>query len=259
MRVDSIPLELIDPPVEDDRLERTEKAIEAIATSLTTQGLIHPIHVRPMGKRYECVSGWTRCLAARSIGWVTLASIVDAGDDERAMRRLRTAENLQRAQLTPIEEARAARGLLNAEGCSIDATARALHRTPAWIEGRLRLLTLPEDLQLAIHLDALPLVSAQVLSEITDAAHRIYLTHYAVRHGASQSVLRDWVNQWRAQLAIDATATAPRPDMAIPPSQIVVQVACFRCSTLHDHRNSTIARICPPCIEELTHEQQPTT
>lgn len=258
MNVVSLPLHLVDPPTHDDRLERTEETILEMVSSLSSEGQISPITVRPKGERFECIAGWTRTLAARRMGWATIAASLEEHADDRRTRRVRAAENLQRSQLSPIEEARAAATLMKEEGVDVDAAARALHRTRAWIEGRLQLLQLPEDLQLAIHVDKLPMTCAAILAEVTEAAHREYLTHYAVRHGANAHVMRDWVNQWKASHDAGGEASPPRPDMSMPPSQIVVMVDCFRCALQHDHRTSAIARICKTCMEELTRGDVPT-
>ncbi len=75
-------LDLIDPPRDDDRIERSPESIGRLAADIAVNGLIHAPTVRPRGERYECVAGWTRILALRSLGRGTgLCSVLVLTDD----------------------------------------------------------------------------------------------------------------------------------------------------------------------------------
>jgi ParB/RepB/Spo0J family partition protein len=252
-----LPLDVIDAPANDVRLERDEVKIAELAGDIAKNGQINAITVIERGERFECETGWTRVLAMRSIHRLTIRALIRKPDDGLNTNRRRFAENLQRADLSPIEEARELARMVNEEKIQVPELASIAHRTQAWIEQRLALLDIPEELQVLVHNKDLALGAALVLAQCTDEAHRRYLTNYATLGGATVSSLRTWVAQWAAAAAAGDGATAPLPPMPDPGQPITITIPCFRCGNTHDYRKCVIVRICPPCIEELAHGPTP--
>lgn len=209
------------------------------------------------GERFECETGWTRVLALRSIHRVTIRAEIRTPADGLNTNRRRFAENLQRTNLSPIEEARELARMVNDERTPIAELAAIAHRSPHWVSERLELLEIPEELQVLVHNKDLALAAALELAKCTDESHRQYLTNYAVLGGATVSSIRTWVALWATATAAGAGATAPLPPMPDPGQPITVTVPCFRCGAAHDYRKCVIVRVCPPCIEELTHGTPP--
>lgn len=111
--------------------------IEDLAASLQTYGLLQPIVVRRKGRKFELVAGHRRLEAARSLGWEYINAVVRrAGDDEAYLLTL--VENLQRADLSPREEADALAVLIRERGWSTRQVAGAIHRSQALVSKRLR-------------------------------------------------------------------------------------------------------------------------
>lgn len=100
-----IPLADIDPSPDNPRKDFEEEPLAQLAASIAEQGLLQPIVVRPKGERFEIVAGERRYRALRLNSATEALCLVREGDDEATTRALRIIENLQRADIKPIEEA----------------------------------------------------------------------------------------------------------------------------------------------------------
>jgi len=271
-----IALDLIDPPREDDRIERSPEAIARLAADIAANTLIHPPTVRrqprsesvlpspvagtpsqtvhPGAPRYECVAGWTRILALRLLGHVACLCSVLGVTDDRTASRIRLAENLQRENLSPIEEGIRLSRIVAAEQLSVHAIADLVHRSPEWVAQRLNLLAIPDDLQAHVHTRALAIASALALGQVTDAQHRGYLLQYALDAGATVDTVRAWVSEWRLHQASGSPDPAALPPMPIANVPHTVTIPCARCHAPHDIANSCIIRVCQECGRAIERE-----
>ena len=121
--------------------------IEELATTISEHGLLQPIVVRKAdGDCYEIIAGERRFRAVKSLGWSAIPAIVRDMDDNTTAA-LALIENLQREQLSPIEEAEAYDRLLALNGLTQDALAKSLGKSQSTIANKLRLLKLPEDVK----------------------------------------------------------------------------------------------------------------
>ncbi|EJY56788.1 parB-like partition protein [Alicyclobacillus hesperidum URH17-3-68] len=126
-----------------------QEAIEELAKTIHTHGVIQPIVVRKKGNVYELIAGERRLRAVRHLGWSTIPAIVrDMNDAQTASAAL--IENLQREGLTPIEEAVAYQQLLELHGLTQESLAQRLGKGQSTIANKLRLLHLPETVQQAL-------------------------------------------------------------------------------------------------------------
>jgi len=123
--------------------------IEELAVTIAEHGLLQPIVVRKQGTGYEIIAGERRYRAVRSLGWETIPAIVKEMTDETTAS-LALIENLQREDLTPIEEAEAYERLLALQDITQEVLARKLGRSQSTIANKLRLLRLPTDVREAL-------------------------------------------------------------------------------------------------------------
>jgi len=123
--------------------------IEELAVTIEEHGLLQPIVVRKQGTGYEIIAGERRYRAVRSLGWETIPAIVKEMTDETTAS-LALIENLQREDLTPIEEAEAYERLLALQDITQEVLARKLGRSQSTIANKLRLLRLPNDVREAL-------------------------------------------------------------------------------------------------------------
>jgi ParB family chromosome partitioning protein len=124
-------------------------AIQELAKTIHTHGVIQPIVVRRKATGYELIAGERRWRAVKSLGWTTIPAIVrDMNDAQTASAAL--IENLQREGLTPIEEAVAYQQLLELHGLTQESLAQRLGKGQSTIANKLRLLHLPDMVQQAL-------------------------------------------------------------------------------------------------------------
>jgi ParB/RepB/Spo0J family partition protein len=146
-----IPVELIDEAPENTRRSSWGN-LDELAQSMRAQGQITPGCVRPSptaGGRYELVVGARRLRAVGLAGLITFRAEVVPMDDRTAHRR-RTVENLQREDISPMEEAEAFRVSRDEHGDSVEEIAASVGRSPGYVHQRLRLLDLVPEIQALI-------------------------------------------------------------------------------------------------------------
>ena len=247
MDVQKIPMTLITLPAELHRRAHDAARLEELAASIKALGLINPITVEREADHYVLRAGHRRYEAHRLLRLDTIeANIRDAGALAHG-EVLTWAENLDRADLSPIEEAEALARMLTVAGMTVERASKHLRRSRDWIEERLKLLTAPRDLQDLVHARELPMRHAYELARVTDDQHRHHLTRYALLSGASYPVIRDWVAQWRLHAESEQPGTAPLP--AYPPDggRITIMIPCLTCGTAHPHEQLRVVRMCPDC------------
>lgn len=251
MKIESINLELIDPPAEAHRLGMDEMKLSELAESMKQIGQLNPITVRPtLNGRYEIVAGHRRYCAARIAGWVSIYAIArddftDAGEASRF------AENLQRADLTPMEEALAVTRLIETTDISVAGVAGRLNKSNSWVRNRVALMGIPDTMKSEVHAGRLSIKSAIELMRVTDEVHRVHLTRYAIEGGASATVIKQWVDDWEVHVQSVSGEPAPLPTWQPGDSIVIVQMPCAVCRAVHDHREMIIVRVCGTCRDAL--------
>lgn len=250
-QVVKLPLNLIDLPEEDVRLGRSEDRIKEMMASLQENGQESPIEVRPRNNRYTVTWGVTRVISANRLSWRVIDAIIKECSEEDAFLRA-AIENLHRADMTPLEEALSYSRLRDLFGWNIDKIADKFGKSPGVVLRRLDILKVPECLQQAIHLGQISVSAAEELSRIKDLAALEYYLGFAIEHGATKDVCRDWAHQWkRTQTAQDRAGAGD----SLPPSPLDRQItytSCQLCQGPCDVEKITLLRVCPACIESLT-------
>lgn len=161
--VDTIVVSPFQPRVHID-----DGALQELAASLAENGLLHPIVVRPVGDAFELVSGERRWRASKYLGWATIRAIVRELDDEAAAA-MAMIENLQREDLTAVEEANGYLKLLQQFNWTQGELARRLGKSQSTIANKLRLLRLPPSVQKRIARQSLTERHARALLRLPDA------------------------------------------------------------------------------------------
>lgn len=142
--------------------------LDALAESLRDRGVLQPLVVRNAGGGlHEVVCGHSRLRAAEIAGLEALPCMVRELSD-REVAELVLAENLQRADLTPLEEALGVEALSRA-GATQDEVAEVCGRSPAWVQLRLDLLGLPDPVKEDVHARRVAIGTAMALRVVDDA------------------------------------------------------------------------------------------
>jgi ParB/RepB/Spo0J family partition protein len=158
------PLELIDV---GDNLRELDKAhVDALASSIALRGLIVPLVIRPDGERFVLVAGYHRYAAGHKLGLEEVEITLRQQDGSSADS---AAENVVRKQLSPLEEARAVKQMLD-EGYTLDGAATVLGWNRKLVSARAKILDLPETAQQLIGNGELPVSAVAVLTKIADVS-----------------------------------------------------------------------------------------
>lgn len=147
--VQEIPINQIIPNKYQPRTVFDSSKIEELAQTINTHGLIQPVVVRKSGEHYEIIAGERRWRAATSLGWENVPAIVKEYDDAQTAA-VALIENLQREELTAIEEAMAYVKLIEIHGLTQESLAQRLGKGQSTIANKMRLLKLPPVVQTAL-------------------------------------------------------------------------------------------------------------
>src|SRR5699024_11661734 len=124
-----------------------EEKIKELAQTLHTHGMIQPIVVRRKDdEQYEVIAGERRLRAAKLLGWEKISAIIRALSDKETAS-IALIEHIQREELSVIEEAQAYSMLLEMHELTQEALAQRLGKSQSTVANRLRLLSLPDDIQ----------------------------------------------------------------------------------------------------------------
>ena len=145
-----LPIEHLEPNPDQPRRVFAEDAIEELAASIRTRGLLQPILVRPRGReRYEIVAGERRWRAAQRAQLHKVAVVIRELTDEETAE-IALIENVQRVDLSPIEEAEAYHRLAGAYNRTQDEIARAVGKSRSHVANIMRLVNLPGKARAAL-------------------------------------------------------------------------------------------------------------
>ncbi len=152
-----VPIERIEPNPDQPRRDFTPEQLEDLSNSIREKGVIQPLIVRKKaGDRYEIVAGERRWRASQMAQLHELPIIVRDYDDTEVLE-IAIIENIQRADLNPVEEAMGYRQLMQKFGHTQEKVSEALGKSRSHIANLMRLLNLPDDVQVMLregHLSA---------------------------------------------------------------------------------------------------------
>jgi ParB family chromosome partitioning protein len=153
------------------RKEFDRAALEGLAESIKTNGIIQPLVVRQVGDEYELIAGERRWRATQIAGLDTVPVVVREASDAEVLE-MALVENLQREDLNPIEEAQGYGLLIDAFQLTQEEAARRVGKSRAAVANALRLLKLDEDVQTHVRQGRLATGHAKVILGLDDAAQQ---------------------------------------------------------------------------------------
>lgn len=243
-------LSLIDRPEEIARMEIDPDRIRELAESIKERGLLQPIIVHPKGDRFGIIAGDRRYLAHELLGSKKImCRIRDVSDAEIIIDR--AIENLQREDLTPIEEAYIYVDLRASKGMSIEEISKVVSKSCGIVERRMAILKMPESFQKAIHEGKVSLSVAEELWSTPDAAKREYFLTLAIEHGITKGVARTWVSEYRKSVRSVDTAGEAGGSGPLAYEDVPIYRACDLCHGPVDYAKLKELRICPVCDEAI--------
>jgi ParB family chromosome partitioning protein len=191
------------------RLALPPLAIDELTASIREHGVLQPIIVRPTEPgSYEIVAGERRWRAVLSLGLPMIPAIVEAMSDEIALE-VAIIENLQREDLSPLDEAAIFARMTSELGYSIRKLAERIGKDKGYVENRLRLMHAPADIRALVAERSDTISHAYELMKITDQARRSELAAQVMRGELSLARLKSVVRDERPE-------PAPAPEVVAP-------------------------------------------
>jgi ParB family chromosome partitioning protein len=206
-----IPVANIDPNPEQPRVIFDTVSLDELAASIREHGVLQPILVRPLGaNRYQLVAGERRWRASQAAGLETLPALVEDIDDDTALE-IAIIENLQREDLSPLEEATMYDRMIRDHGYSVRKLAQKLGKDKGYVENRLRLADAPDEIKALVSVRKDTLSHAYELLKVQDPRRRRRLAEQVASGELSLVKLRDRVEGRRARPAPTGEPKAAQP------------------------------------------------
>ena len=208
--VRELPIERVVPNPDQPRMTFHEETIQELAASIREHGVLQPILVRPHGEEFQIIAGERRWRASKVAGKETVPAIVERFDDATALE-IALIENLQREDLSPLDEATIYKKMTDELGYSIRNLATKLGKDKGYVENRLRLASAPDDVREMVAQRYDTLSAAYELMKIEDKRRRRSLVKRVIQGDLTLIRLRE-----RVAKVLDPSATEARPAPALP-------------------------------------------
>lgn len=212
-----IPLDRIESNPEQPRLAFDEATLQELAASIREHGVLQPILVRPIGENhFQLIAGERRWRASRIAGMVSIPALVEDIDDDTALE-ISIIENLQREDISPLDEAAMYDRMIKDHGYSIRKLADKLGKDKGYLENRLRLADAPPEVRELVSLRKDTLSHAYELMKVSDPRKRKKLADQVARNELSLVKLRERIEGRPSRQVVDADLATEPETMAAEP------------------------------------------
>ena len=245
-KIAEVALSFIVEPKIIDRMEISSEGITELAQSISEIGLLQPILLRVDGDCFEIIAGHRRFLAHKLLGLKKIKAVIrEMTDKEAAIAR--ATENLQRENLTPIEEATIFLNLHEKHGIGFEDIGARVGKTPGLVKRRMDLLKMPPNLQQALHKKQISIGVAEELWPITDASTLDYYLSFALDGGCTVTVARQWCKDWKDQTRRRGSDNDGGAFVSSPYEPRPTFMTCDVCQGPVELGKDVIIRACPEC------------
>lgn len=182
--VEEISIDDIDPNRNQPRKDFEEEALHELSQSIKEHGVVQPIILSKLGRRYTIVAGERRWRAAKLAGLETIPAI--ARDfEEREIVEIALIENLQREDLNPLEESLGIKSYMDSFDLTQEEVGQRLGKSRSAIANSIRLLNLPLEIQTMISENKLTSGHGRAILGISDNKERIRIANLVIEKGLS--------------------------------------------------------------------------
>ena len=207
-----IPVDMIEPNPFQPRMSFDQEALEELALSIRTFGLIQPITVRKKSdNRYQIISGERRFKACRMTGMTMVPAYIRDANDQ-GMLEMAIVENIQRENLDPIEVAMSYQRLIDECSLTQEQMADRVGKKRASVTNYFRLLKLPAKVQHDLKVGLLSVGHAKVILGVADQTLQEQLCDLVIKHGLSVRQLEDKIKELQGSPAKPQKKEVALPD-----------------------------------------------
>jgi len=205
--VRNVNVDSISPNPEQPRIAFDQSSLDELAASVREHGVLQPILVRPLEDgQFQLIAGERRWRASKAAGLATIPALVEEIDDDTALE-ISIIENLQREDLSPLDEAAMYDRMVREHGYSVRRLAQKLGKDKGYLENRLRLADAPDEVRELVSLRKDTLSHAYELMKVEDPKKRKRLAAQVARGELTLIRLRDKIEGRPAR-----SAPGPGPD-----------------------------------------------
>ena len=181
-----------------------EDALRELSASIKEHGVIQPIIVRKIGDKYEIIAGERRYKASAMAGLTKIPAIIRNLDDKEASK-VALLENLQRKDLTAIEEARTYQKILELDSMTQEELGRTMGKSQAAIANKMRLLSLPDEVQEALLKDQISERHARSLLNLDTPEEQINMLKKIITNRMTVRELDNEIRELKGDMPIPST------------------------------------------------------
>jgi len=238
-RVTDLDVDAIRPNPYQPRTDFDEDALDELAASIRQLGIIQPLTVRALrGGQYELISGERRLRASRRAGLKRVPAYIREADSE-AMLEMALVENVQRADLNPVEEALGYQRLIDEIGLTQEEVAERVGRSRPAIANSLRLLRLPPRIQASLRDGSITAGHARMLVTVDDQDAQLRLHRAIVDRGLSVREVERLARELRAPIQPPESAKPPKEAPARAGRRDTLELEAFA-ARLRDHLSTRV-------------------
>ncbi|HVM29621.1 MAG TPA: ParB/RepB/Spo0J family partition protein [Candidatus Limnocylindrales bacterium] len=212
-----VPLDRIQPDPHQPRMHFDEEALNDLAASIREHGVLQPVLVRPAKDQphhYQLVAGERRWRASRMAQLEEVPAIIEQLDDDTALE-IGLIENLQREDLSPLEEALMYERMVSEHGYSVRKLAQKIGKDKGYVENRLRLADAPTEIKQLVSLRKDTISHAYELLKVDDPRKRRKLAERVATGELSLVKLRERIEGRRRVDGADADGADESPEAPV--------------------------------------------
>ena len=205
-----IAISAIIPNPTQPRTQFDDEALQELASSIRQLGVIQPITVKKQGEQYIIISGERRWRASQIVGLETLPAYIREADDEN-LHAMALVENIQRQDLNAIEIALCMQRLIDECGLTQEAMAEKVGKKRSTVSNYMRLLNLPNEVQLALKEGLITMGHAKAIAGI-DAEQQLWALKRCLKKALSVRQMEELARKLAEQSASEPTTEEEYPE-----------------------------------------------
>ncbi len=223
------------------RLTFDEEALNELAASIKEHGIIQPLILRDLGNKYEIIAGERRYKAAQLAGVLEVPAVIGQMDDQTSAE-LALIENIQRKDLSAIEEAKSYKKILDMGGFTQDELSKRMGKGQSTIANKMRLLTLTNEVQAALMNNLISERHARCLLQVKDETKQKEVLNKIITERMN---VRDTDNYIKSMIGMNA-----EQDKDLEPNP-KVEISEIRESTIPEIKENIVSESKGTPIEEV--------
>ena len=243
-------IDKITDPARPMRSDLSPESVQSLTSSIRQLGVIEPLVVKPVGDRFEIIAGHRRLLASELADLVEVPCYVVRVSDETA-DLMKIHENLQRKEISPIEEGKYFEYLVLTYHWSAEKIAKMIGRSDAYVYARMAIDEYPEDLRDALEAGQLSIGVARELAQVDDDDTRAQYIDYAIKNGITSTVAEQWKREYNAGKHMPATPGNLDPGAPHLQQPVIATVKCPLCEGDVPMKDARLIYCHADCMQKL--------